>query len=447
MSYANPKVSYADPYAFQRGFEGNFDRFAELYKNRKAEWDEIEKQKQEAMAAGYNAASMDPIESVSMNLNSGIQDALNGVIDAGDFANADSVEKTKMLQKIGQIKQGADALGGIASVPYEDWDKRNSPTVTKLKNALTKGDPSLRVEGEGLDLKIVGDFGEVSWNELTSANVRSTEEFQSEMDDINENFSEQFTKMAEKAIEKRMPMEALRAEAKKAYFKSLQSKGPGFLSYLYSNEASDGVHEANKSMLYGDPEVLKQMSKEEQDAYINSQFNSMAEEQFTNAMESIADPTFYTAPDPIKSSGGSSAMKPTAKQRNDADEARRAVPRIKRINEMTLERPDNLLNPEELGRFEQARPMGRYWEQRERMPVDLYDPKIQNALAGEGIVIESFSEDEDTGDVSATLSDQVSGDKTVVNLNGLSGSEFKKILTRLISGGREVSPSGLPILN
>ena len=306
MSYTNPKIYVSDPLAFSKGFESSFDKFQGMFEQQKAErQQEFEQEKAEkerlkrdqdlALAKGYAAVDIGKINNVDLKLNQGLQDALNGVVESGQFANATPAEQQKMLQELQVLKASMQRIGEIASIDPDNWDSRNSNLLTAFRTAIINGDDSIEVVGEGLNMKIKGNFGEMTLDDISNFKVMTKNKYQ----DVYDEFKNNFVATAEKRITQVAKIggdvEAEKQRIREDYKKLLRAQGPELLSYLYSNEVDDNVHESNKSFVYADPRVLETLSDKEKDAFISDQFNSLADNMYNKAMDTFIDPTPYIA--------------------------------------------------------------------------------------------------------------------------------------------------------
>ena len=296
MSYRNPQIYAADPMAFSRGFTEAFDKFQGMFEKEKAEREALKRQEEAALARGYAAADIGRINKIDLKLNQGLQQSLNSVVESRQFADAGPAEQQRMLQELGVIKSSMQRIGEIAAIEPENWDSRNSKTLTAFRNAVLDGDDSIEVIGEGLNMRIKGSFGEITLDDISNAKVMTKEKYQ----DIFDNFQDKFTTTAIKRVEQVAKIggnvEAEKQRIQEDYKKQLRAQGPELLSYLYSNEVDSDIYDTYKSFVYADPNITKDLSNEQKDKFINDQFNSMAENMYSKAMDSFIDPTPYIVP-------------------------------------------------------------------------------------------------------------------------------------------------------
>lgn len=436
MSYENPRIFVSDPYAFQKGFDTSFDRFTAMYSEAKAERDRLKKESEAAMATGYNASSMESINGIDTKINDALQSSLNSVIEKGDFANASTAEKSKMIQKLGLMKSSFQKLGTIASVDPDDWDVRNDKKITSLRNALMSGDESLQISGEGLDIKIKGKFGELTLDDISNAVVKNKKPYEDAYEGFVGEFQETAQKIAENAVKSGKPMENVNQELKKMFFNKLKSEGPEFLSYIYSNVADEEVHDANKSLIYGDPEITKQLSPDRAQAFTDAQFNTMADNLFGKTMDGIIDPDLYLIETPRRQ-----ARQPQPKQYKKTQQeisreikAEKLDEKIKRIDETSF--------------GEVFEPLFAY--ETSNGGIDFKDPNFHNKLASLGFLIDKFETDA-YGNMIMFVQDQLSKAKVVINSSGLTEETLKEQLAALAGASNEQlkeikkTESGLPI--
>ena len=296
MSYRNPQIYAADPMAFSRGFTEAFDKFQGMFEKEKAEREALKRQEEAALARGYAAADIGKINKIDLKLNQGLQQSLNSVVESRQFADATPAEQQRMLQELGVIKSSMQRIGEIAAIDPENWDSRNSKTLTAFRNAVLDGDDSIEVIGEGLNMRIKGSFGEITLDDISNAKVMTKEKYQ----DIFDNFQDKFTTTAIKRVEQVAKIggnvEAEKQRIQEDYKKQLRAQGPELLSYLYGNEVDSNIYDTYKSFVYADPNITKDLSNEQKDKFINDQFNSLAENMYSKAMDSFIDPTPYVVP-------------------------------------------------------------------------------------------------------------------------------------------------------
>jgi len=290
MSYTNPQIFTSDPTAFSKGFEASFQKFQDAFEAERKEKERIAKEKDEALAQAYNASDISDVVGLDTRIMDGIQKSMDAIIDRGDFANASASEQAKMLRKVSSIKNTVSRLGDLASIDPNDWDSRNSDKLTELKNAMLKGDKSIRIEGTGLDLKIVGDFGEVSLDELSSAKFMKKSDYSPDYDAINSQFRKNADEYLKLAVQTGTSLEDVKSALKMQFTGLLQNESdPELLSYLFSNNLSNDTKLLAKGRYYGDPEVTKNMSSKEASEFYNRQFTLMADELADKAIKSVFD--------------------------------------------------------------------------------------------------------------------------------------------------------------
>ena len=425
MSYTDPKIYFSDPLAFQKGFNSSFDRFSKMYEAEAVQRQKIEKEKQVAMAKAYNAADLGSLENVDLKFNNALQDELNEIIDTGQFANASASEKSKILQSLSTKKQNYEKIGKIASSDPETWDVRNSENLTKFKTAIMSGDESLSISGRGNDMKIKFNDGEITMGEISSARILDTSEYEAEFEKFEDDFEKFATKKMESAYEAGKSQEEIALELKKNYFQKIKDRKGEFISYLYSNVASDEARKNGGSILYGDPKIMEQLGPEEAGPFVDRQFNIAAEDLFKRFTDRQIDVSKFAMRKPVKTE---TPYKPTAADKKMAannEKLDKLMPQIDAVDweELSIDRSSD----------------GPYMR-----GIDFNSPQVVNKLSKLG-----YSVDAVYGDGSAKIKSNLSSKSTVINGTALQNQDLREQLKVLAGDGLSEEPQvndiGLPL--
>lgn len=281
MSYRNPQIFFADSTALQKGFEAGFSSMQGKFEKERLEKERIAKEQEDALKEAYNNSDLSDVANLDTRIMAGLQSSIDSIIEKGKFATASASEQAKMLRQVSAVKNTIQRLGDLAAMPQENWDIRNSAKISTLKTALTKGDKSINIVGDGLDLKIVGDFGEVTLDELSAAKFMDKTGFDDEYQDL----TTKFIKNAEAryAVAASQGVELDKQDFKTMFFNIVKKEGdPELWSYLYSNQMDSKKMEGR---FYGDPETKKVVGED----YEDRQFNTMIDDLFENVIGSAYD--------------------------------------------------------------------------------------------------------------------------------------------------------------
>lgn len=281
MSYRNPQIFFADSTALQKGFDAGFSSMQGKFEKERLEKERIAKEQEDALKEAYNSSDLSDIANLDTRIMAGLQSSIDSIIEKGQFATASASEQAKMLRQVSAVKNTIQRLGDLAAMPQENWDIRNSAKISALKTALTKGDKSINIVGDGLDLKIVGDFGEVTLDELSAAKFMDKTGFNDEYEDL----TTEFIKNAESryAVAASQGVELDREDFRNMFFNIIKTKGdPELWSYLYSNQMDSKKMEGR---FYGDPETKKVAGED----YEDRQFNTMIDDLFETVIGSAYD--------------------------------------------------------------------------------------------------------------------------------------------------------------
>ena len=297
MSYRNPQVYFADTQAFSKGFEESFGKFQQKFEEERLEKERIAKEQDEALAGAYKASDLSDIAGLDTRIMDGLQSSIDAIITDGSFATASASEQAKMLRKVSAIKGTIGRLGELAQIDNKDWDMRNSPKLGALKAAMTRGDKSIKIEGKGLDLKITGDFGEVSLDELASAKFMKRSDYEEDYKALNSAFRTKADSIFKEAAKLGLPVEEIEKKLSEQFMFMLKNEdSPELWSYLYSNEISSATQREGGSMYYNDPDVVSEFkSIEEKDAFSDKQFTLMANELAQKAIGSVYNYSDFAA--------------------------------------------------------------------------------------------------------------------------------------------------------
>ena len=309
MSYRNPQIFFADPQALQKGFEAGFSSMQAKFEKERLEKERIAKEQDEALAGAYNASDLSGIANLDTRIMDGLQKSIDSIINDGSFATASASDQAKMIRQVSAVKNTVARLGELAGIDPEDWDSRNSPKLSALKSALTRGDESVNIVGKGLDLKIVGDFGEITLDEIASAKFMNKTDFRDDYDKITSTFKKDaFTYMENAA---KAGTEIDEDKLRNIFANIIKEQGdPEFWSYLFSNETDSTM----KGRFYGDPEAKKVYG----DDFESIQFTEMSDDLFKKVIGSVYDSAelrgYYTRKNAEKSSKSSGTGKELSKE-------------------------------------------------------------------------------------------------------------------------------------
>ena len=297
MSYRNPQVYFADTQAFSKGFEESFGKFQQKFEEERLEKERIAKEQDEALAGAYKSSDLSAIAGLDARMMDGLQSSIDAIITEGSFATASASEQAKMLRKVSSIKGTIGRLGELAQIDNKDWDMRNSPKLGALKAAMTRGDKSIKIEGKGLDLKITGDFGEVSLDELSSAKFMKRSDYEEDYKALNSAFRTKADLIFKEAAKLGLSVEEIEKKLSEQFTFMLKNEdSPELWSYLYSNEISSATQREGGSMYYNDPDVVSGFkSIEEKDAFSDKQFTLMANELGQKAIGSVYNYSDFAA--------------------------------------------------------------------------------------------------------------------------------------------------------
>jgi len=280
MSYRNPQIFFADPSALQRGFDAGFSSMQAKFEKERLEKERIAKEQDEALAGAYNTSDLSGIANLDTRIMDGLQKSIDSIIDDGSFATASASEQAKMIRQVSTVKNTVARLGELAGIDPKDWDSRNSAKLSALKSALTRGDKSVNIVGKGLDLKIVGDFGEITLDELASARFMNKTDFRDEYNKMTSTFKKEAFKYMENAAKAGTEIEE--DKLRNIFASTIREEGdPEFWSYLFSNETNSTM----KGRFYGDPEAKKVYG----DDFESIQFTEMSDDLFKKVIGSVYD--------------------------------------------------------------------------------------------------------------------------------------------------------------
>lgn len=278
MSYTNPQIFFADPTALQKGFNAGFSSMQDKFEKERLEKERIAKEQEDALKEAYNSSDLSDVANLDTKIMTGLQRSIDSIIEKGQFATASASEQAKMLRQVSAVKNTIQRLGDLAAMPQEDWDTRNSAKISALKSALTKGDNSIEIVGDGLDLKIVGDFGEVTLDELSATKFMDKTGFDDEYQDLTTKFIESAEKHYAVAAKQGVKLD--REEFRSMFANIIKNEGdPELWSYLYSNQMDSKKMEGR---FYGDPETKKVAGEN----YEDRQFNTMIDDLFEKVIGS-----------------------------------------------------------------------------------------------------------------------------------------------------------------
>jgi len=296
MSYRNPQVYFADTQAFSKGFEESFGKFQQKFEDERLEKERVAKEQDESFAEALKASDLSGIVGLDTRIMDGLQNSIDSIIKEGGFATASASEQAKMLRKVSAVKSAVSRLGELAQIDNKDWDMRNSTKLGSLKAALTRGDKSIRIEGKGLDLKIIGDFGEVSLDELSASKFMKRSDYEGEYKDLNSSFITKADSIFKEAAKLGLGIEEIEKSLEQQYYFLLRNNGDAELfSYLLSNEVSaEGQKEAG-SMYYNDPDIAKTFTPEENNAFVEKQIKAMSSDLAKKAIGSVYNYSEFAA--------------------------------------------------------------------------------------------------------------------------------------------------------
>jgi 6-pyruvoyl-tetrahydropterin synthase len=289
MSYENPQLSFADPLAFSKGFQQTFSYFQNEYKKEKEERDRIAKEQDQALAKAYNTADLSGIAGIDTKIMEGLQSSIDSVIKSGGFATAKASDQALMLRKVSTIKNTVSRLGELSAIPPDEWDVRNSPKISQLRNAIISGDPNLEVSGDGLDLKITGKFGTVSLEELASAQFKNKNDYRADLEAVNSDFRKEAAGVFKEMVKTGANIEEVKQSLVDIYKKRASKLDSEILSGIYSNEASDWVRDNSGTMYFNDPSRTSMMDAEQAGAFKNKQIEDLLQDMAEKEIGSVYD--------------------------------------------------------------------------------------------------------------------------------------------------------------
>ena len=248
MSYRNPQfIQQADPLAFSKGFEQGFSEQQAKFQADLEERQRLAKEADEALAKAYSIADMAPINGVDMKFNNALQDALNSVVEKGDFANASASDRAKMIQQLGLTKSAFARIGEIVAVDQDDWDLRNDKTLTKFRTALIGGE-DISIDADGLNFKIKGSFGEITLDDISNKRIFNKSIYEESVDGIVSKMSDDYARTVSSAYKNGKSQQDI--QNIENFFKSkltekIQKSDPDLLEYFKFNTengtSTDGI--------------------------------------------------------------------------------------------------------------------------------------------------------------------------------------------------------------
>jgi len=92
MSYKNPRISFADPLAFQKGFQQAFKDVPNIIQQQRDKIEQEAKEKEKeaqlldlSQAKGLSAADIGQIAGIDIQFNEALQNSINGIVDKECF--------------------------------------------------------------------------------------------------------------------------------------------------------------------------------------------------------------------------------------------------------------------------------------------------------------------------------------------------------------------------
>jgi hypothetical protein len=302
MSYKNPRISFADPLAFQKGFQQAFRDVPNIIQQQR---DKIEREAKEkereaqlldlSQSRGLSAADIGQITGVDIQFNEALQNSINSIVDEGKFAQASAVEQQKMLQQIRSLKAVYGKIGEIAGMDADDWDYRNDSRLTALKTAINNN--NVKIEGEGTNMRFVMPDGKsVTTNEISNLRVFDKTPFRDDFNELNENTITVINNSAIRLYSAGKDPNIAIADAEKDYTRLMLAEGDNYMSYLYENELPDEIKIQLGLAKYKDPEILSKLPPDEAGALIQKQHKAAAAYLFSkNIRPNLIDPSKYAS--------------------------------------------------------------------------------------------------------------------------------------------------------
>ena len=302
MSYKNPRISFADPLAFQKGFQQAFKDVPNIIQQQrdKIEREAKEKEKEAQLldlsqAKGLSAADIGQIAGVDIQFNEALQNSINGIVDEGKFAQASAVEQQKMLQQIRSLKAVYGKIGEIAGMDADDWDYRNDSRLTALKTAINNN--NVKIEGEGINMRFVMPDGKsVTTNEISNLRVFDKTPFREDFNKLNENTIKVINNTMIQQESKGFDINVAIADAEKDYTRFILAEGDDYISYLYENELPDEIKIQLGLAKYKDAEILSKLPPDEAAAIVKKQQEAVIAYLFSkNIRPNLIDPSKYVS--------------------------------------------------------------------------------------------------------------------------------------------------------
>jgi len=305
MSYKNPKISFADPLAFQKGFQQAFKDVPNFIQQQrdKVEREAKEKKREQQLlklsqSRVLSEADIGQITGIDIDLNQKLQDSVNSIVVNDEFAKASPVEQQKMIQKVRYLKAVYGKIGEIAGMDADDWDNRNDSRLTALKTAINNN--NVKIEGEGLDMRFVlPDGRSITTNEISNLRVFDKTPFRESFNELNEE-TIKLTNNAMIELQKmpgKDPNVAI-AKAEKDYMRILEAKGDAYFFFFFENKLSDEEKMEMEAELgiakYKDPEILSKLPPDEADAIEEKQKELIGKSLFSkNILPNLINPSDY----------------------------------------------------------------------------------------------------------------------------------------------------------
>jgi hypothetical protein len=301
MSYKNPRISFADPLAFQKGFQQAFKDVPNIIQQQRDKIEQEAKEKEKeaqlldlSQAKGLSAADIGQIAGIDIQFNEALQNSINGIVDKGKFAQASAVEQQKMLQQIRSLKAVYGKIGEIAAMDADDWDYRNDSRLTALKTAINNN--NVKIEGEGINMRFVLPNGKsVTTNEISNLRVFDKTPFREDFNKINQNTKKVINDSAIKLYSAGKDPNVAIADAKKDYKQLILSEGDDYISYLYENELSNEEKINLGIAKYKDPEILSKLDPDAAGALVQKQQDALIDYLFSKIQNDLVDPSNYAS--------------------------------------------------------------------------------------------------------------------------------------------------------
>jgi hypothetical protein len=301
MSYKNPRISFADPLAFQKGFQQAFKDVPNIIQQQRDKIEQEAKEKEKeaqlldlSQAKGLSAADIGQIAGIDIQFNEALQNSINGIVDEGKFAQASAVEQQKMLQQIRSLKAVYGKIGEIAAMDADDWDYRNDSRLTALKTAINNN--NVKIEGEGINMRFVLPDGKsVTTNEISNLRVFDKTPFREDFNKINQNTKKVINDSAIKLYSAGKDPNVAIADAKKDYKQLILSEGDDYISYLYENELSNEEKINLGIAKYKDPEILSKLDPDAAGALVQKQQDALIDYLFSKIQNDLVDPSNYAS--------------------------------------------------------------------------------------------------------------------------------------------------------